>query len=185
LIARGCVGISVPAGALAGADALYAMGPVLERIALRRVPLFVHPGPSPGARWEAGLTEPLWWRALTDYVAQMQAAWLSFAALGRRDHPDLIVVFSMLAGGAPLLTERLQTRGGPRVEMRDPGVFYDTSSYGPAAIGETARRVGVDQLLYGSDRPVVDPVQTEWDALFQANAARLLARQRSAARSAA
>lgn len=177
LLGRGCVGISLPAVALAGADALETIAPVLERIAARRVPLFVHPGPARGTTlWEASLTEPLWWPAVTDYVAQMHAAWLTFAALGRRDHPDLVVLFAMLAGVAPLLTERLATRGGPAVDLRDPRVFYDTSSYGPLAIETMVQLVGPDQLVYGSDRPVVEPVPTDRDAMLRANAARFLGR---------
>ena len=87
----------------------------------------------------------------------------------------------MLAGGAPLLTERLAARGGPPIAERDRRVFYDTSSYGPSAIEAIAQRVGDDQLVYGSDRPVVDPVPTERDATLQANAGELLEMLRSAA----
>jgi 6-methylsalicylate decarboxylase len=139
------------------------------------VPLFVHPGgvASRDAR-EAPLNEPLWWRALTDYVAQMQAAWLTFVGLGRREHPALRVVFPMLAGGAPLLSERLAARGGPSIELRDPLTFYDCSSYGPVAVGATVDRVGAGQLVYGSDRPVVEPVDSGQDRAWQENGARLL-----------
>lgn len=182
LLARGCAGISLPAGALAGPNALFELGPVLERVAAHGAPLFVHPGPAPGQiRPEAYLDEPLWWRALTDYVAQMQAAWLTFAAVGRREHPDLVVVFAMLAGVAPLLAERLAARGGPAVDLRDPQVFYDTSSYGAAAVQPMAQRVGLEQLVYGSDRPVVEPVRTGQETLFQANAGRLFAHVGAAA----
>jgi 6-methylsalicylate decarboxylase len=175
VLAQGCVGVSLPATALAGPEALDAVGPLLERIAERRVPLFVHPGGAPPlTRREATLSEPLWWRALTDYIEQMHAAWLTFAALGRREHADLQVVFAMLAGGAPLLIERLQTRGGPPIELRDPLVFYDTSSYGPSAVEAMVRRVGSDQLVYGSDRPVVEPLPTGREALLAANSARLV-----------
>jgi hypothetical protein len=52
--------------------------------------------------------------------AQMQAAWLAFVTAGRSEHPHLDVVFAMLAGGAPLLVERLAARGGPAVDLRDP-----------------------------------------------------------------
>jgi len=86
------------------------------------------------------------------------------------------VVFAMLAGGAPLISERLAARGGPEVDVRDPLVFYDTSSYGPAAVESMARRVGAEQLVYGSDRPVVDPMPTGREAPLQANGARLVAR---------
>jgi 6-methylsalicylate decarboxylase len=176
LLGRGCVGISLTAGALASPDALERLGPVLERIARRDVTLFVHPGRAPGQRaTPSEFGEPLWWRALTDYVSQMQAAWLSFVTRGRREHPELKVLFAMFAGGAPLLAERLETRGGPGVDLRDPKIFYENSSYGPAAVEMMARRVGEAQLLYGSDRPVVEPQQTGRDRLLQANGAKLLA----------
>ena len=66
----------------------------------------------------------------------------------------------MLAGGAPLLSERLATRGGPTVDLRDPLTFYDTSSYGPAAVDAMARLGRARQLVYGSDRPVLEPLPT-------------------------
>jgi predicted TIM-barrel fold metal-dependent hydrolase len=180
LLARGCVGISLPAGALAGLQQLEAAGPLLGRIAERQVPLFVHPGPATAParadfEQEAPRHEPPWWRALTGYVAQMQAAWLAFATAGRPRHPELIVLFSMLGGGAPLISERLQTRRGPAVELRDPRTYYETSSYGPSAVEAMARRVGVSQLVYGSDRPVMEPVPTGREATLQAAAANLLA----------
>jgi 6-methylsalicylate decarboxylase len=175
LLERGCIGVALPAEALAGADALALTAPLLERAAARQAPIFVHPGPAPGCRpGEASLTQPLWWRPLTAYVAQMQAAWLTFATLGRREHPDLRVLFAMLAGGAPLLSERLGARGGPAVDLRDPLVLYDTSSYGPAAVETMARRVGEQQLVYGSDRPVVEPTTTGREALLAANGEQLL-----------
>jgi hypothetical protein len=155
---RGCVGISLPAGALGSIDMLARMAPALARLQSRGVPLFVHPGPA--ARLsadEASLADPLWWPALTRYVAEMQAAWLVWVSAGRRLFPELRVIFSMLAGLAPLQLERLRSRGGPDIREDDPLVFYDTSSYGPHAVGLMERVVGANQLLYGSDRPVLDP----------------------------
>ena len=80
----------------------------------------------------------------------------------------------MLAGGAPLLSERLVARGGPPIELRDPLTFYETSSFGRGAIEAMVERVGADQLVYGSDRPVVEPAQTGWEHTLQANSTRLL-----------
>jgi len=174
VLARGCVGISLPAPALAGWDALSQCSPVLQRAAERGVPVFIHPGSVGGEC--VSLNEPLWWSALTDYVAQMQAAWLTFAARGRAEHPDLVVLFAMLAGGAPLLSERLNARGGPPIDLNDPFVFYDTSSYGPVAVEAMARRVGTGQLVYGSDRPVVEPTLTGREVLLASNSARLIGR---------
>jgi hypothetical protein len=63
----------------------------------------------------------------------------------------------MLAGGAPLHGERLAARGGPTHALADAHVFYDTSSYAARTIDAIVRCVGIDQLVYGSDRPIVDP----------------------------
>jgi predicted TIM-barrel fold metal-dependent hydrolase len=174
LLARGCAGVSIPAGALAGPDRLNAVGELLERTAVRQVPLFVHPGPGRGPLGaNLSTAGPAWWPALTDYVAQMHAAWLTFVSFGRREHPGLVVIFAMLAGGAPLLSERLESRGGPPIDLKDPLVFYDTSSYGLAAVEMMSRRVGETQLLYGSDRPVVEPNVKVREARLQPAAAAL------------
>ena len=85
----------------------------------------------------------------------MQAAWFAFLHGGRRAHPRLRVLFAMLAGGAPLQLERFVARGGTAPPPR-PAVFYDTSSYGTRMLEAMAGAVGVEQLVYGSDRPVVD-----------------------------
>jgi predicted TIM-barrel fold metal-dependent hydrolase len=175
VLARGCVGVSLPAGALGTPRELAALAPLLERLEQRDAPLFIHPGPGLHERSaESSLSDPLWWPALTRYVTQMQAAWLSFVTVGRREHPRLRILFAMLAGGAPLLAERLLARGGPRVDLRDPLTFYDTSSFGPDAIAALRTMVGAEQLLYGSDRPVVEPVARGREALAS-SAGRLLA----------
>jgi predicted TIM-barrel fold metal-dependent hydrolase len=171
-LARGCVGISLPAAALADRSALHAVLPVLEHVQDRGVPLFVHPGGF--ASREACIDDPLWWTALTDYVSQMQAAWLTFSAFGRREVPRLRVLFAMLAGGAPLLTERLVARGGPAIDLRDPHTFYDTSSYGPVMVEAMARWVDPAQLVYGSDRPVIEPVPTGREVELMNNSGALL-----------
>lgn len=175
VLARGCVGVVLSTAALATPECLDLFGPVLERAQEREVPVFVHPGAAAGrGTAEAPLTEPLWWRGLTDYVAEMQAAWLTFATRGRRELPRLRVVFAMLAGGAPLHVERLTARGGPEPDLDDPLTFYDTSSYGPRMVETMARWVGPSRLVYGSDRPVVEPVQTGRERELMTNAALLL-----------
>jgi predicted TIM-barrel fold metal-dependent hydrolase len=202
---RGCVGITLPATALADPAGVERLGPLLVRLEERGAPLFVHPGPvvdpavigrtaagtSPAAASRAAAAAcsaaarlPHWWPALTDYVAQMQAAWFAFLHAGRPSHPRLRVLFAMLAGGAPLQLERYAARRGVPAPDPDPLVFYDTSSYGPQMIGAMAAAVGAAQLVYGSDRPVVDPRVADrhlaWpdpdlrQALLAANPARLL-----------
>ena len=128
-----------------------------------------------------------WWPAMTDYVAGMHAAWHAVVAYGRPGHPELRVVFAMLAGGAPLHVERLAVRGGPAERAIDRNLFYDTSSYGRRMIDAMVRVVGVDQLVHGSDRPVVAPLappgplgEAAWEAMTRRNPARLLFAEREA-----
>ncbi|HEX3909835.1 MAG TPA: hypothetical protein VHW67_03920 [Solirubrobacteraceae bacterium] len=181
LLDRGCVGLSLPAGALAGVEQLSRLREVLQALESAQAPLLVHPGPGFAGDFrdrraprEASLADPLWWSALTRYISDMQAAWLAFLGAGRAEHPRLRVVFSMLAGLAPLHAERLCSRGGPEALAPDPLLFYETSSYGPAAVGQLAQSVGAGQLLYGSDRPVADPAEhdilarLDWDAVGEA-----------------
>jgi hypothetical protein len=156
LLDRGAVGVSLPAAALASPAAIESAGALLARLAERGAPLLVHPGPTgPTApRADGGAA---WWPALTTYVGDMHLAWHAFAGWGRRAHPGLRVCFAMLAGLAPLHVERLAVRGGPAGAALDRGIFFDTSSYGPRAIAAMAGVVGLDQLVTGTDRPVVNP----------------------------
>ncbi len=190
-LSLGCIGISLPAGTLSCVEDLARLRAVLARLELHSAPLLVHPGPGlppgPGPAsgqglgnrrimGETSLSDPLWWPALTRYVAEMHSAWLAFLHVGRAAHPQLRVVFSMLAGLAPLHSERLSSRGGPTVEP-DPLVFYDTSSYGPTAVRLLERTVGSDRLLYGSDRPVVEPAAHDMPGLLDWDTIRETTRQ--------
>ena len=173
LLDRGFAGACVAAGALAGPAGFDRLGPVLETLERRDAPLLVHPGPA-----TAGPDRPAWWPALTDYVAEMQAAWHAFPVWGRPAHPRLRVCFAMLAGLAPLHRERLVARGGAAVS--DPGVFLDVSSYGVRAVDAVLREVGVDRLVHGSDRPVGTRAELPLgeaveSALRRTNPSRLLA----------
>ena len=188
LLDAGAIGLSLPAGALSGPAGLDRCGPLLERLARRGAPLLVHPGPAPWGPSQGAVEPdtPGWWPALTRYVADMNTAWHAFAAFGRPQHPELRVVYAMLAGGAPLHGERLAARGGPPHTLADDRVFYDTSSYGERTIDAVVRCVGIDQLVYGSDRPVVEPLpacplgSAAADAMVAGNVARLLGDVRAA-----
>lgn len=177
LLARGCVGVSLPAGAISTLAGIARLREVLGRLESLDAPLLVHAGPERPARGELrareiSLEEPLWWPAMTRYVSGMQAAWLAFIAAGRAAHPELRVIFTMLAGLAPLHIDRLCARGGPGTCSQDALSFYDTSSYGPAMARTVSDALG-GQLLYGSDRPVVEPSELgmpaglDWDSVSE------------------
>jgi hypothetical protein len=152
LLDAGALGVSLPAAALVDRGGLRHVAPLLDRLKARGAPVFVHPGPA-----TVGRSVPPWWPALTSYIADMNAAWLAFATWGRPRHPQLRVVYAMLAGGGPLHAERLVARGGPGSAIHDPLAWFDVSSYGPLALDAMIRVIGVDRLVYGSDRPVAAP----------------------------
>lgn len=170
LIDEGFVGLCLPATTIAEPAAVDRLGPVLEVLERRGAALFVHPGPPPHTAAGA----PEWWAATTDYIAGLQAAWVAWIARGRGNHPTLRVLFAALAGLAPLQAERLASRGAPPLGA-DSLIFYDTSSYGPRATAAMRAAVGPGQLVYGSDRPVVEPTLPDERALLVDNPARLLA----------
>ncbi|AQZ69213.1 amidohydrolase 2 [[Actinomadura] parvosata subsp. kistnae] len=145
---RGFAGLQIPATAVPGDE-------LLDVLTERDLPLFVHPGPAP--RQERGT--PPWWPALVPYVQQMHASWHYFHAVVRPRHPRLRVCFALLAGLAPLHSERLIARGGGR-GLVDPGFFVETSSYGPRAIDAIVRELGIDVVVNGSDAPYARAPET-------------------------
>jgi 6-methylsalicylate decarboxylase len=176
LLDRGAVGISLPAGAFVTPDGVERVLPLLRALEARDRPLLVHPGAVP-----AGTPDAPWWAAAVGYVAELHAAWHGFAAWARPALDELRVLFVALAGGAPLHVERLAVRGGPALAAFHPLTFYDTSSYGPRAIEAVGGVVGLDQLVHGSDRPVLGQAAEHRlgpagdHALTTTNPARLLA----------
>lgn len=147
----GCVGLQLPATALAGAAGYERSRPLLDVLEAEDRPLLIHPGQAAG-----GSGAPGWWAALVPYVQQMHQAWFAFKAYGRPDHPRLRVCFAILAGLAALHGERFATRGGAR-GIVDPDAFVETSSYGLRAIDSTVRVMGIDVVVQGSDRPYAQP----------------------------
>jgi hypothetical protein len=146
----GFAGAAVVAGALGSLDELALRLDELER---RGRFLFVHPGQ--GAPPPEGA--PPWWSSVVDHTAQMQAAYAAWLAHGVERWPSLVVVFAILAGGAPFQLERLGSWGIAGRDALQPNVFFETSSYGNRALELCLSTLGVGQLLFGSNVPVLDP----------------------------
>ncbi|MDN5791299.1 MAG: amidohydrolase family protein [Micrococcales bacterium] len=164
-LAVGFVGLQIPATAMATPAQLEQLAPVLEVCAAANRPVLVHPGPAGPLP-----VSPRWWPPVVDYVSQLHAAWWSWHAVGRTVLPTLRICFVALAGLAPLHHERLAARGG-RLGPVDPGVFLETSSYGPQAIDAVSRALGIDAIVLGSDRPYAEPVDPRGLRLGDAAAA--------------
>lgn len=148
---EGFAGVSVGATDL---DDLDPLAPVLE--ALRGSGfLFVHPVAGASASGA-----PPWWPALVDYTAQMQRAYFAWIAGGQSRWPDVDIVFAILAGGAPIQLERLASRGVDVRSVLYSNLYFDTSSYGRRALEVCVETFGVEQLVHGSDAPVIDPETT-------------------------
>jgi len=173
----GFAGACVSALAL---DNLVALAPLLAALEERGELLFVHPGPAltpPDA--------PDWWPSVVGYTAQMQFAYAVWLAHGAAAWPDLRILFAILAGGAPVQLERLNSRGLETRAVLHENVYLDTASYGERALALAFATYGVGQIVYGSDWPVIDPTptlrsvrgfgQAVAEAVCGANPARLLA----------
>lgn len=167
-VADGAAGLCLPATRLATPQDAEGVLPLLAAIADAGAPVFVHPGPVTGTR----APQAPWWLPATDYVAQQHAAWHAFHHTVRPQLPGLRSIFALLAGLAPLHTERTVHRGGGFAEsaLADRLCFYDTSSYGPRGVRAVATAVGIGQLVHGSDYPVAtaaaDPVEAAFSTGF-------------------
>jgi 6-methylsalicylate decarboxylase len=161
-LARGFVGLQLPASALLDENGYRCAAPLLEVLAEAEHPLLIHPGPTPRVPRAPG-----WWAAMVPYVQQMHAAWFAFRLLGRPRYPHLRVCFAMLAGLAPLHVERFAARSGER-SVLDENAFVETSSYATRAVDATVRVLGIDVIVNGSDRPYADPTTTDLGAAASA-----------------
>jgi predicted TIM-barrel fold metal-dependent hydrolase len=148
----GFAGVCIGAPELLDLDRL---APRLDELERRGAVLFVHPGPASSPNGA-----PAWWPAVVGYTAQMQAAYAVWLAEGAERWPNLRIVFAILAGGGPFQLERLQSRGVPGRDLLHDNVFFETASYGHRALELCLATFGVDQLLFGSDAPVIDPEPT-------------------------
>ena len=149
----GFAGISVGSTALLDLDGI---APTLDAAAESGAVVFVHPDAGPPDR----RGRPEWWEWVVGYPARMQEAYVAWLAVERQRWQGLKVIFAMLAGGGPFQLERLARRGLDVRSALDPNTFFDVSTHGRRAIELCIQTFGVDQLVYGSDTPVVDSQPT-------------------------
>ncbi|HUZ85251.1 MAG TPA: amidohydrolase family protein, partial [Gaiellales bacterium] len=154
---HGFAGLSLPSEAVATVAALDRIAPLLSLLEQRGRPLFVHPGPAPWSQPDPAATGlPGWWTSLGLYPAQSQRAFFTWRAAGAGRHPDLRVIFAIMAGGSPYLEDRYRTFARVPGAI-DPNVFLDTASSQRLALDLALSTYGADQVVYGTDIPVIDP----------------------------
>lgn len=186
LLDRGFAGVTLPSEALATPEAVEQVRPLLDLVEGRDRPLFVHPGPAPWTLHDpAPGSLPGWWTAVGQYPAWSQRAFFTWRAVGSKRHPQLRTVWAILAGGAPLLEHRWRVFSGEQGSI-DPNLFLDTASSGREALELTLSTYGAEQVVYGSDHPVIaaEPTRRAVEALgsgaadliLEQNPARLLNR---------
>ena len=154
---RGFLGVSLPTEALAGRDAIDRMAPLLDMLERRGAAVFVHPGPglgTPPYAKDDGM--PPWWPNLAAYPGLSIRAFFAWRTLGAPRWPGLRVCFAIMGGAAPFLEERWRTFSG---ELRaiDRNLFFDTASCGRLALECGLATYGVEQVVLGTDIPVISP----------------------------
>ncbi len=167
LLDRGFAGVTVPSEALATPEAVNRVRPLLNLVEGRGRPLFVHPGPAPWTpRDPAPGSLPGWWTSVGQYPAWSQSAFFTWRAVGRELHPQLRTVWAILAGGAPVLEHRWRVFSGEQGSI-DPNLFLDTASSGREALELALSTYGAEQVVYGSDHPVIawEPTRRAVEAL--------------------
>ena len=107
--------------------------------------LFVHPGPPAPP---ADRMRPPGGRRSSTTPRRCRPPTSPGSAAGVERHPELDVVFAILAGGAPIQLERLHSRGGDPDAALHPRLHLDTASYGARALALCAgdRRRGPARL---------------------------------------
>ena len=70
--------------------------------------------------------------------------------------PAVRVGVAILAGGAPFQLERLKAGGADVEPAARPTVYLETASYGRRALDLCLSAVGMHQLVFGSDAPVME-----------------------------
>jgi 6-methylsalicylate decarboxylase len=153
----GMVGASVASEALSTPQRVEAMAPALELLERRGRAMFVHPGPAPDTEpYSLEPGTPKWWPNLAVYPGLSLAAFFAWRVAGADRHPGLRVCFAVAGGGAPFMEERWRTFSGEAGHI-DRNIYVDTASFGRLALECALATYGVEQVVFGTDVPVISP----------------------------
>jgi 6-methylsalicylate decarboxylase len=151
----GMVGASVASDAMSTPMRLEGLAPFLSVLERRGRALFVHPGPAAGTEpYSLEPGTPVWWPNLAVYPGFTLAAFFAWRVAGAPRHPRLRICFAIAGGGAPFMEERWRTFSGEPGRI-DPNLFLDTASYGRLSLECALATYGVEQVVFGTDVPVI------------------------------
>ena len=145
----------VPSEALAGPEPLERLAPLLDLLEARGAALFVHPGPGLGTPPYAPADGmPGWWMNMGIYPGLSIRAYFAWRALGTGRWPRLRVCFAIMGGAGPFLEERWRAFSGEARPI-DRNLYLDTASCGRLALECAMATFGVEQIVFGTDIPVI------------------------------
>ena len=99
---------------------------------------------------------PPWWPNLGAYPGMSVRAFFAWRALADGRWPELRICFAILAGAAPFLEERWRVFSG-ETRAIDRNLFLETASAGRLALECAMATYGVEQIVFGTDIPVISP----------------------------
>ena len=157
LLDGGFVGLQLPADQFATPAAVDRLAPLLRVAEAAGRPVLVHPDRS--AADAAALDAPglVGRRGRLPGAARPRPGGPGTPPVAT-NHPDLRICFVAGAGLAPVQHERFTARGGGPLRL-DDCTFVDTSSYGPRGVDALIRVLGIDAIVFGTDRPYVRPAE--------------------------
>jgi predicted TIM-barrel fold metal-dependent hydrolase len=151
----GMVGASIASEAMSTPQRLEALAPVLELLERRGRAAFVHPGPAADTEpYSLEPGTPKWWPNLAVYPGLSLAAFFAWRIAGAERYPRLRICFAVAGGGAPFMEERWRTFSGESRGI-DPNLYVDTASFGRLALECALATYGVEQVVFGTDVPVI------------------------------
>jgi len=153
----GMVGASIASEALSTPQRVDAMAPVLGLLERRGKAVFVHPGPAADTEpYSLEPGTPKWWPNLAVYPGLSLAAFFAWRVAGAERYPRLRICFAVAGGGAPFMEERWRTFSGEAGRI-DSNLYVDTASFGRLALDCALATYGVEQVVFGTDVPVISP----------------------------
>ncbi len=171
-------GAILPVDAFQDTATAEKLRPIFQAGEARGAHFFIHPG-----AFRGGVVEPLRLgnaevardvslKVAVKLQTRITSAYLTLAFTDFLEaFPSVTIQLANLGGVVPFLVERLdhpaKRKGDESLLPSLRKIFVDTASFGSEAIGLTARIIGADRVLFGTDHPIF-PLEPTLEGLSQA-----------------